>query len=205
MDNHSSASLGGTAQQVDARLWAVMNEIYVAAHVLKAKHNEVHQQGHRLAKSDKPAEKAEYNLVKGTGGDPWFGLCRALKEVKPVKTAARDGKVLVRYEDAKARMDVKVALRVLVDRMCSLGKASGLVSDGSDKKPVGYNGPLLRPAVNQSLQALAEWDNYMAETHVSHLLNRLRQPGYAPPASQNQLALPAPGVASHRTPRSGLE
>lgn len=113
---------------------------------------------------------------------------------------------MVRYEDLKSRGDVKAALRVLVDRMSGAGKAHGLMNDGSDrKKPVGYTGALLRPSMGSAFQALLEWDNYIAETQVSRMMNKLCQPGYVPPASQNQLALPAPGVASHRTPKRGLE
>lgn len=202
----------GTCSKIDPRLWGIMQEICLTAHILKVQHEEVYKLGPKIAKSGNREEKAELDVVKSSGGTPWKDLANALRNVDNTHAyAARNGGVLVRSDDIISRSNVKAALRVLVDNMYHHADRKDLIKAGTiragEGASVGYRGPRLRPAMQNAFSALAEWDNYMAEQTASRLFSRMCSPTYVAPGGNNPLALPAPSMPSQHptTPPPGVK
>ncbi len=197
--------------KVSVRFWEILQDICHAGHVLKSQHEKTYKLGPQIKKSGNRDEKAELDILHSTGGEPWMQLAKALDKVEgSSRQAGRDGNVEAHLDEMNSRADVKIALRVLVDNMFALADKKDLLRKGTITKheagTIKYKGPRMGQALQGAFNALAEWDNFMAETEATQLLSRLRNSAYSPPSGNNTLALPAPSMPSqHPTTPPGLK
>ena len=197
--------------KVDLRFWQILQEVCHAGFVLKTQHEKTYKLGPQIKKSGDRDEKAELDILHSTGGEQWMKLAKALDKIEGGnRNAGRDGNVEVYLDEMNSRADVKISLRLLVDNMFALADKKDLLRKGTITKheagTIKYRGPRMGPALQGAFNALAEWDNYMAEAEASKLFARLTTQAYKPPSGNNTLALPAPAMPSqHPTTPPGLK
>lgn len=200
---------------VDLRLWNILQETVGAAHGLRIAHAAAASRARTLKNSKDVPLRDEMKVVAATKDFHWFGLSNVLKQVQPAPAFdVQEGKVMVTTPQLLSRVSVRSGLKLMVDAMLHQAGSQGLVKaapvkidratgmvldDGSES----YRGPQLRQPVMRAFNALSAWDAYMAEMEANKLFSRLCRRPYIPEASQNQLALPAPSVASQRSTPPG--